>query len=149
MINPYPKCLVHPKQHNQPTPLTVVYEFFLSFSYKVVWFRHMWFFTMMHHGMLILLHASFLLAHKSIVKVCHYVFHEKCHDNFLELSCGDSFRIIVLKLFKDFENVSMKCFPHYMFLQPLTSTWLRVAHSKVWGDKAQMMCGITCLRGFG
>ncbi len=53
------------------------------------------------------------------------------------------------KTFKAFENASMKCFPHQMFLQPLTSTWLRVGHSKVWGDKAQMMCGITCLRGFG
>jgi hypothetical protein len=118
MINPYPKCLVHPKQHNQPTPLTVVYEFFLSFSYKVVWFRHMWFFTMMHHDMLILLHASFLLAHKSIVKVCHYVFHEKCHDNFLELSCGDSFRIIVLKLLRISRMCQWSVFPTICFYNP-------------------------------
>jgi hypothetical protein len=23
MISPYPKCLIHPKQCNQPTPLTI------------------------------------------------------------------------------------------------------------------------------
>jgi len=28
----------------------------------------------------------FLLTYESTVKICHYVFHKKCHDNFLE-SC--------------------------------------------------------------
>jgi hypothetical protein len=41
--------------------------------------------------------ANFLLAHKNTIEVCHYVLHEKCQDNFLESSCGNSFKVIVLK----------------------------------------------------
>ncbi len=43
-------------------------------------------FVLLLHDLFILFHASFLLTYESIIKICHYVFHKKCHDNFLE-SC--------------------------------------------------------------
>jgi hypothetical protein len=42
--------------------------------------------------------SNSLLVHKNTIEICHCVLHKKCHDNFLELLCGDSLRIIVFKL---------------------------------------------------
>jgi hypothetical protein len=41
--------------------------------------------------------SQFLACSQNTIKICHCVLHKKCHDNFMELSCGDSFRIIVFK----------------------------------------------------
>jgi len=43
--------------------------------------------------------------------------------------------------------MSMKCFPHWTFLQPLTYAWLKVGHSKVCRDNYKMLCEIMGLGG--
>jgi len=42
--------------------------------------------------------GQFFVYSQKIIKIWHYVFHKKNHDNFLELLCDNSLRIIIFNL---------------------------------------------------
>ncbi len=74
--------------------------------------------------------------------------HEKCHDNFLESLHGDLFKVIVLKPLTLLGLCDDMFSPSKKFVA-FAYALLRASCSKVWGDKYQMMCGITCFKSFG
>jgi len=101
---------------------------------------------MLLHDLFILFHASFLLTYESTIKICHYVFHKKCHDNFLE-SCVEIYLRSLSSSFWQFWVCVNEVFCPPNTFAALCLCMVEGGPLKVWGGgKSQMMCGITCFR---
>jgi hypothetical protein len=103
----------------------------------------------MLHDQLILFQASSLLDHKNTIKICHCVHILIMSWQFLGIIYGDSFRVIVFKLLTFSSLCQWNVSPPNIFLTFSCLCMVESGPFKSLGGKSEMMCGITCLKGFG
>jgi hypothetical protein len=124
----YPDCVyaLHSNHFKNPSKFRSSLHYREPFSFAKILFS--WF-------VCICLNNS-LLTHKSTIDVCHYVFHERTHEFFFKSLCGNSFRVIILKLltFLGLHQWNDPLIEHFCNLLFMHGWILKVGHSKVCED---------------